>query len=143
MARRLRPQDLLERNRHWFLYVHGKGDNDRFVPVPRIHTRLKRWIERGRPQPCAEVIFVALRGNGFYPALKYSGAWSVVVNAAMMAGIGKKAHPHLLRHSLITHLRRQGRNDAQISLMVGNFRHLREYTWLDSDDIYAVAAMLD
>src|SRR5262249_3415939 len=102
-----------------------------------------RRIERGRPQPCAEVIFVALRGQGFYPALKYSGAWSVVVNAAMMAGIGKKAHPHLLRHSLITHLRRRGHNDAQISLVVGNFRKLDLYTWMDSSDAYAFMAALD
>lgn len=139
----LRPVDLVERNRQWFLYVQGKGENDRYVPVPRVWRRLQRWIERGRRQPCADRVFIALRGNGYRPALGYSGAYEVVRGAAEMADFGKRAHPHLLRHSLITHLRRKGYNDAQVSLIVGNFSHLRTYTWLDSADAYGLVADLE
>ena len=140
---RLRPRDLIERNRKWFLYVRGKGERDRLVPVPRVWRRLQRWSERGRRQPCSDAIFVALRGNGFYRALGYSGAWAVVKGAAEMAGIQKRVYPHLLRHSLITHLRRKGYNDAQISMVVGNFRHLDDYTWMDASDTYGFMSDLD
>ncbi len=139
----LRPRDLIERNRQWFLYVQGKGENDRFVPVPRIWRRIQTWVERGRRQPCADRVFVALRGNGFREGLKYSGAYEVVRNAATEAQIGKRVHPHLLRHSLITHLRRKGYNDAQISLIVGNFSKLDVYTWMESSDAYGLVADLD
>jgi integrase len=139
----LRPRDLVERNRQWFLYVQGKGGNDRFVPVPRIWRRIQTWVERGRRQPCADRIFVALRGNGFRAGLGYSGAYEVIRNAATDAGIGKRVHPHLLRHSLITHLRRKGYNDAQISLIVGNFSKLDLYTWMESSDAYGLMADLD
>src|SRR5262249_26304998 len=140
---RLRPADLIERQRQWFLYVRGKGENDRLVPVPRIYRRLQRWIDRGRPQPCADAIFLAVRGNGLYAALKSWGAYSVVRGAAHMAGISKPVHPHLLRHSFITHMRRRGHNDAQISMVCGNFSRLQTYTWLEASDVYGVMANLD
>lgn len=140
---RLRPADLVERQHQWFLYVQGKGENDRYVPVPRVWRRLQRWVDRGRRQPCADRIFVALRGNGYRPGLGYSGAYEVVRGAAEMADFGKRAHPHLLRHSLITHLRRKGYNDKQISLIVGNFTRLDVYTWLDAGDAYGLMADLD
>src|SRR5262245_5305006 len=110
----LTPSGLQSRQGKWFLYVRGKGENDRYVPIPRLYRRLQRWVERGRPQPCAERIFVTLRSDGYYRGLGYSGAYEVVRNAAVQAGIPKRVHPHLLRHSLITHLRRKGYNDAQI-----------------------------
>lgn len=139
----LPPKALQERQRKWFLYVVGKGENDRYVPVPRLWRRLQRWVERGRPQPCAERIFVALRSDGYYRQLGYSGAYEVVRNAAAQAGIQKRVHPHLLRHSLITHLRRKGYNDAQISMVVGNFSRLDVYTHLEAGDAYSLLAELD
>lgn len=141
---KLRPEDVVERDRRFYLYVRGKGENDRYVPIPRVHRRLQRWIDRGRPQPCADAIFVALRQtDGFYEALRYSGAYEVVRGAALMARIGKRVHPHLLRHSLITHLRRQGRIDPQISLVVGNFTALGVYTHMDAADAYGIMSGLD
>ena len=134
---KLRPSDLIERNRQWFLYVRGKGRNDRFVPVPRIHRRLRTWAESGRRQPCADLIFTVLHARGgFYPGISYAGAWKIIRNVADAAQIRKRVHPHLLRHTFITHLRRKGLNDAQISLVVGNWTTLQSYTWLEAGDAY-------
>lgn len=140
----LRPDDLQERNRQWFLYVRGKGENDRLVPIPRLAKRLQRWIERGRRQPCADAVFpVARQTGGYYRQLGYHTAYRVVCDAAEAAGITKHVHPHALRHAFITHLKRKMIPDAQISLIVGNFTALDYYTHMGPADAYSLMVSLD
>jgi site-specific recombinase XerD len=58
--------------------------------------------------------------------------------AAARAGIGKKAHPHLLRHSWMTEMLRQGMNPIQLSVIAGASQKViaEHYEHLTQDDAY-------
>jgi integrase/recombinase XerD len=145
---KLTPDDLIEKNRQHFLRVlggsHGaKGGNHRMVPIPRLGRRLQRYIDRGRGEPAANRIFVNSRQiHGVYGALTTSGVWQMVVSSAEDANLTKKVHPHLFRHSLVTHLRRKHFNDAEISHALGNFTALNDYTHLTDGDSYDMLVSL-
>jgi site-specific recombinase XerD len=133
---RLRPEDLLQLERQWYLRIDGKGGHERLVPVPRLWRRLRAFID-ARPEPCDHAIFLLLkRKNGVYRALTRMAVYQVLRSLAIRANITKRMYPHLFRHSLISHLRSRGYNDAQIRIALGNFTHLDIYTHLDSKDAY-------
>ena len=135
---RLRTVDLFQKQGKWFLRVHGKGDNDRDVPVPRLWPRLRR-LARVRPGDATDHLFLALRRghSGLHEGLTIGGAEQALLRASQAAGIERRMHPHLLRHSCITWLGSKGLSPFQISTIVGNFSHLDLYMHLAEEDAHA------
>ncbi len=122
---RLRREDLIERERSHFLKVLGKGDRQRLVPVaPILYRRLVRYAERQRPTDTnSDRLFLSRRRSrtsGDYEPLTESGVQQLVRDLAERAGIKKRVHPHLFRHSAATHMLRRGMNPLLVAQVLGH-----------------------
>lgn len=93
----------------------GKGQKDRVVPIgPHVIEALTAYLRerRGREGP----LFLTATGRPLYrSALRY-----LVTQAALRAGLERRASPHRLRHSYATHLLRNGADVRQIQLLLGH-----------------------
>jgi integrase/recombinase XerD len=120
----LRVTDLIERDRRAYLRVLGKGDKQRDVPLmPQLGRRLRRHIERGRPRgTTADRVFVSLRRSrhGDHEPLTRSGVDQLVRLLGEEAGLEKRVHPHLLRHSFATWALTRGMNPIQLAQIMGH-----------------------
>jgi site-specific recombinase XerD len=91
------------------LHVHGKGGQDRYVPLP-VET-LKLLREHWRTHRSPQWIFPASVRRGrryFVPEgagpISGSSIQSAFRRALVQSGVHKRAHVHTLRHSYATHL---------------------------------------
>lgn len=141
----LRGDDIWEPKRGQFaLKVRGKGSRDRLVPLsPALYRRLRRYLA-GRRADHHDRVFVSLRkgADGRGAPLTESGVGQVIRILGREAGLDKRTHPHLLRHSFATEWLRRGGNivslqrilgHADLSMITGVYSHL------DSGDDYAAA----
>ena len=137
----LSPADIVRSGRQAHLRVLGKRNRVRDVPIPpQLLRRLERHIA-GRPEDrSADRIFLALRRSprGEYEPLTVSGVYQVVTDSAARAGIRKHVHPHLLRHSWMTEMLRNGMNPIQLSIIAGTSIQVisDHYTHLNKDDAF-------
>ncbi len=138
----LRPEDLHWRDRRAYLKVRGKGSQERLVPVsPQLVRRIERYIRTRPSDTTSDRLFLALRRairSDFKP-LSTSGVLQAVHGAAERAGIKKRVHPHLLRHSFATEAIRSGMNPIQLSMILGHnsLRMIeRVYSHLVPSDAY-------
>ncbi len=122
---KLRREDLIERERSHFLKVLGKGDRERLVPLaPILYRRLVRYAERQRPTDTnSDRLFLSRRRSrtsGDYEPLTESGVQQLVRELGERAGIKKRVHPHLFRHSAATHMLRRGMNPLLVAQVLGH-----------------------
>jgi len=146
----LRAPAVVRNDRRAYLKVRGKGDQERLVPAPPALVRRIERYERHRPNDAtSDRLFVALRRSrnrtGHDP-LTESGVLQLVHSAAERAGITKRVHPHLLRHSFVTEALRRGMNPIQLTRIIGHesLRMIeRVYSHLTPEDGYdALLTML-
>jgi integrase/recombinase XerD len=120
----LRVNDLIERDRRVYLRVRGKGDRERDVPVmPQLGRRLRRHVERGRPRgTVSDRVFLGLRRgrSGDHEPLTRSGIDQLIRMLGEEAGLEKRVHPHLLRHSFATWALTRGMNPVQLAQIMGH-----------------------
>jgi integrase/recombinase XerD len=121
--------------------VLGKRDRVRDVPVPpQLLRRLDRLIA-GRPEErSSDHIFLSLRRGrrGEYEPLTVGGVYQVVKDAVARARLTKRIYPHLLRHSWMTEMLRNGMNPIQLSFIAGASIEVisQHYAHLTKDDAY-------
>jgi integrase/recombinase XerD len=129
---KLRERDLIQQSRtEAFLRVVGrsqgggaKGDKYRMVPMaPALAKRLLRYIERSRPADAnTDRVFVSRRRspNGGYEPITESGVQQMIRDVAERAGIRKRVHPHLFRHSAATFMLQRGMNPLLVAQVLGH-----------------------
>jgi site-specific recombinase XerD len=138
----LAPSDVIRSSgRQTFLRVLGKGGRIRDVPIPPLLLRrLERLIDARSMDRSGDQIFLALRRSptGQFDPLTPSGVAQIVKDSAARAHIPIRVHAHLLRHSWITEMLRQGMNPIQLSLIAGASLEviMQHYTHLTKDDAY-------
>ena len=113
----------------------------RDVPLPpQLLRRLERFIDRLPTERSSDRIFVSLRLGpvGEYEPLNPNGVFQVVKDASRRAGIKKRVFPHLLRHSWMTEMLRNGMNPIQLSVIAGASVDVisEHYAHLTKDDAY-------
>jgi integrase/recombinase XerD len=107
--------------------VRGKGDKERIVPLGRRAVQaLDEYVKRGRPalvrsrmqqagmEPRA--LFLSVRGR----ALTRQWVWEMVRTAYGRPNGGRKASPHMLRHSCATHMVEHGADLRSIQRLLGH-----------------------
>ncbi len=110
---RLDVEDIAITARTGTVCLHGKGDEIRTVPIPKIaRDRITAWLdERGRhPGP----LWPGQRGP-----LTISGIVQVALAVGAAAGI-PGLRPHRCRHTYATRLRQGGADVAQVQALLGH-----------------------
>jgi integrase/recombinase XerD len=107
-----------------FLHIRGgKGNRDRFVPLPQRTLDLLRELWRAHRHP--RLLFPAKGHSGLGAATAaepmcrstLQGGFRLALRAS---GVKKAAHIHTLRHSYATHLLEQGENLRQLQVNLGH-----------------------
>src|SRR5215510_11396701 len=112
------------------LITHAKGGKQRYVPLlPELTHELRTYLRDRTTGP----LFETRRHTPYSPRR----IQQLVQETAVLAGITKRVHPHLLRHSVATTLLEQGMPLEQIQQFLGHAR-------LETTQIYAAstAAMI-
>ena len=106
-----------------FVLVHGKGGNDRYVPLPERTLQLLRdfW----KTHRCPTWLFPARLYGHPSPNHEYRPVTDVSLQQAFKkalkrSGIAKPAHVHSLRHAYATHLLEAGINLRLIQENLGH-----------------------
>ncbi len=107
------------------LHIHGKGKQDRYVPLPAPTLALLRAHWRTHRSPVW--VFPAPTRHGLAHSLAHGGGpvtrsslQSAFRRALRRTGIAKRAHVHTLRHSYATHLLEAGVNLRLIQENLGH-----------------------
>jgi integrase/recombinase XerD len=103
------------------ILIHGKGNRDRFVPIgPQVISLIKETISDLKPKDflCTSIRRGPLDRSGRLLSKRTIG--KMVENCARKAGINKRVYPHLLRHSVATHLIESGVDIRYIQVLLGH-----------------------
>lgn len=124
--------------------VHGKGDKQRMVPVlPELLSLIKNeylnkaYLELAGPG-ATDYLFPS--NSDKMRGMSRQNFWLVLKKLAINAGIKQKLSPHLLRHSLATHLLKKGANLRLLQVLLGHERlaTVQIYTHVDMDYLRGV-----
>ena len=102
-----------------YVLVRGKGDKERIVPLGRsAQDALTGYIKNSRPQFTAgkSSPFLFLRRKA--RKLTRQRIWQMVQSAS--AATGRKASPHMLRHSCATHMVENGADLRTVQTILGH-----------------------
>ena len=107
------------------LRIRGKGNKERFVPLPQRTLQQLRglWLTHHSPT----WLFPAITRHGVRHSVQHnvgpvtrSTLQSAFRRALKQSGVGKAAHVHSLRHSMATHLLEAGVNLRIIQSILGH-----------------------
>jgi integrase/recombinase XerD len=137
---KLKAGDIIRSARQAHLRVLGKRSRIRDVPIPpSLLRRLDRFLQTRPDERASDAMFLGYRKReGVYTALTDIGIYQVVKDAFRRARITKPVYPHLLRHSWMTEMLRQGMNPIQLSFIAGASTDViaQHYAHLTKDDAY-------
>lgn len=103
--------------------ILGKGKKERYVPFHDLALEcLNRYLDEARPSLMVNAkekhhfVFVNKNGN----PLTTRGLRDILDRMALKAGIGRRLHPHTIRHTFATHLLDQGAELRFVQEMLGH-----------------------
>jgi integrase/recombinase XerD len=105
-----------------YLTCIGKGDKQRIVPLGQTAADwIRRYTAEARPALLkgrkSNWLFVNAKGGG---RLSRVGFWKILRDYGIKAGVARGLSPHVLRHSLATHLLERGADLRAIQMMLGH-----------------------
>lgn len=125
-----------------FIAVAGKGGRGRMVPIPaHIMTMLKKYLETAHKDFIAvdearrktDYLFPVAYGGKVRPITRQA-FWTILKNLAKKSGIKRSISPHKVRHSLATHMLKNGADLRSLQLLLGheNLSTVQVYTHLET-----------
>lgn len=99
----------------------GKGQKTRLIPVGRAALdAIETYTGQDRPRilkrKASGFLFVTSRGS----SMTRQAFWKLIRRYGVVAGIGVRISPHMLRHSFATHLLDRGADLRSLQLMLGH-----------------------
>lgn len=125
-----------------FICIAGKGGKTRAVPVPKPGVvALKQYLaevhgqlicKNNKPRQ-TDFLFPVIYGGKVKPITRQS-FWIILQQLCKLTTIKKKISPHQLRHSLATHLLKNGANLRSLQLLLGHeqLTTVQIYTHVDT-----------
>lgn len=121
-----------------YIRVVGKGDKQRIVPVSSAaRDKMQLYMEFRHPKHRSDTtLFLNNRGTPLTRVMVFT----IIRQAAKLAGIDKQISPHTLRHSFATHLLEGGANIRQVQELLGheNIETTEIYTHLNRQHLSEV-----
>lgn len=130
-----------------FINLVGKGNKERSIPLPKnIFKMLKHYQENVYPklipskilanEKIANYVFVSAQKNVVKPISRQM-FWMSLKKVLQKASIFKNISPHSLRHSLATHLLKNGADVRSLQLILGheNLSTVQIYTHLEDPQL--------
>lgn len=130
-----------------FVNLIGKGNKERSVPLPKNILELMRFYldhvyKKLLPPNIDQInkkqnyLFGVVYANALKPLSRQS-FWSILKKILSQSGIFKNISPHSLRHSLATHLLKNGADIRSLQLLLGhqNISTVQIYTHLQNDEL--------
>lgn len=129
-----------------FIDVRGKGGKSRMVPIPQavlellknyIETAHKAFTQNGKRQ--TDYLFPILYGGAIKPITRQA-VWGILKHLCKKSGINRSISPHQLRHSLATHMLKNGADLRSLQMLLGheNLATVQIYTHLDTSYLRAI-----
>jgi integrase/recombinase XerD len=128
--------------RNGFVRCFGKGSKERLIPIHNKAIKaVKTYIDDARPQLLSTQDETALFLNRRGQRLTRQGFWLILKGHAERAGIEADITPHVLRHSIATHLLHSGKmNLRELQELLGhaNISTTQIYTHLTTEHLRRV-----
>lgn len=108
--------------------IHGKASKERIIPLPdSIIELLKEYLEITHPRltmrqgeaQMTDILFPTLYAGTLRPVTRQS-FWFYLKYIAQKAGLSSTFSPHVLRHSLATHLLKRGAHLRSLQMLLGH-----------------------
>ncbi len=128
-----------------FVHLMGKGNKERTVPLPSNIIELLRYYlntvyptltSRRNISKGNDYLFPFCSRKRIKPLSRQS-VWGILKKMIAKAGINKNISPHSLRHSLATHLLKNGADLRSLQLLLGHERlsTVQVYTHLETSHL--------
>jgi integrase/recombinase XerD len=125
-----------------FIGVQGKGGRGRMVPIPvHIMDMLKKYLETAHKEFVSvdetrrktDYLFPVCYGGKVRPITRQA-FWTILKSLAKKANMERAISPHKLRHSLATHMLKNGADLRSLQLLLGheNLSTVQVYTHLET-----------
>jgi len=115
------------------IVVRGKGGNERMVPVPMVMLDMLRDYCINTRSDGAVYLFSTLYG-GVSRAMTRQSFWVILKKLWAKTGNTRPISPHQLRHSLATHMLKNGADLRSLQLLLGheNIATVQIYTHVET-----------
>lgn len=133
-----------------FVHLVGKGNKERVIPLPKNILELLRYYldhiyhkllggNAHLQKASKSYLFAASYGHVVKPLSRQS-FWMILKKILTKAMISKNISPHSLRHSLATHLLKNGADIRSLQLLLGheNIATVQVYTHLEKSQVRKV-----
>ena len=117
----------------------GKGNKDRYTTLSnKLLDLLREYYKQYRPK---HYLFESPNSNQY----SATSVQNILKKAAVKAGIKRRVHIHMLRHSFATHLLEQGTNLRLIQQLLGHdsIKTTEIYTHITNVDINNITNPFD
>lgn len=128
--------------------VNGKGGKQRIVPVPEIMiAKIKEYLltvyqlltHQNTTNQTNQYLFPVIYSGKIKP-ISRQAFWIILKKIVKKAGIDRVISPHQLRHSLATHLLKNGADLRSLQLLLGheNLATVEIYTHVETSHLRAI-----